>query len=76
MLSKVQADIVSQALTPETLSSQEFGSSVEITVDNEIITIHCYSKRTTTLRALVNSYLRWIIMLKNTLDLLDTVDST
>ena len=58
------ANIIFQALQPE-IKAVHNSESVHINVKDSIITLHFIAKRTATLRALINSYLRWIIMIRN-----------
>ena len=60
--SKELAGTIHQALKPES------DTRVKITVDGSTLTIDFETETLAALRALTNSYLRWIIAAKNTVD--------
>ena len=65
------ANIVVKALQPEITASQPLNSNVQIKVTGKFIQLSFTTNRTSTMRAYVNSYLRWIKMVTNSLKTLD-----
>ena len=63
MHSPALAAVVSQAFQPEVSVSQASGSSVQITVAENLLTLCFETQSTATMRALINSYLRWVKMI-------------
>ena len=63
-----QAEIVMKALKPEIDSSPSERSSVELTLSGNKIKVNIIAADATSLRATVNSYLRWIILSKDIID--------
>lgn len=69
------AAIVFKALHPEVSASGGSGSSVQIHVAENLVTL-CFSARSTaTMRALINSYLRWVMMIDEVNAVLNTTKS-
>lgn len=66
------ARTIYQALKPELHASNSLGSRVEIQVKENSITFHFEARSTAVLRALINSYLRWFIALKNSIDVINS----
>lgn len=65
MLSENLAKAIYQALKPEC------NAKAQIIVEFNIITLNFKANTLAMLRALTNSYLRWIITITNTLDVTD-----
>ena len=57
------AVIIAKALQPETATSQAFGSRVDINTIANRLQLTFETNRTSTIRAVINSYLRWIMMI-------------
>ncbi len=57
------ATVVSKAFQPEVSVSQASGSSVQISVAENLLTLSFETQSTATMRALINSYLRWVMMI-------------
>jgi tRNA threonylcarbamoyladenosine modification (KEOPS) complex Pcc1 subunit len=60
-----------KALKPETATSHAFGSRVHINRTNNRIQLIFETNRTSTSRAITNSYLRWIQMMTSSIKILD-----
>ncbi len=58
------ANLISRALQPEIAVSQASGSCVQIHVQDNLLSLEFYAQSTATIRALINSYLRWITMIQ------------
>ena len=54
------AEIVYMSIKPETIKPPTERSKPKININKNIITIQIYSKDLTSIRASINSYLRWI----------------
>lgn len=65
--SEKDLDIVSKALLPETVKSTTSRSNVKIGSASGVLTLEFEAKDTSTLRAAINSYLHWILLVSNTL---------
>ncbi len=63
------AKIILKALKPETTSSPSERASVDLNLKNEKLNIDIKATDVTSLRAAVNSYLRWITLSFNILSL-------
>lgn len=63
-----QAKIVLKALEPEVLSSPSERSTMKLDLKGNLLCVDIQAKDTTSLRASVNSYLRWIML---SLDVID-----
>lgn len=63
MHSPALAAVVSKAFQPEVSVSRASGSSVQITVAENLLTMCFETQSTATMRALINSYLRWVKMI-------------
>lgn len=61
------AAIVLEALKPETKTSPTQRSNVEIRRDGRMILLHFKARDTTALRASINSYTRWVMLVEDTL---------
>jgi KEOPS complex subunit Pcc1 len=57
-----QAEIVMKALEPEIDSSPSERSTVELNLIGKVLDVNIRALDATSLRASVNSYLRWIIL--------------
>ncbi len=57
-----QAEIVLKALEPEVDSSPSKRSRVELNLTGKVLDINITASDATSLRASVNSYLRWIML--------------
>lgn len=57
-----QANIILKALKPEINSSPSQRATVELSLKNEILDVSIKASDATSLRAAVNSYLRWIML--------------
>jgi tRNA threonylcarbamoyladenosine modification (KEOPS) complex Pcc1 subunit len=74
--SPAEAAIVFKAFQPEVAASRGIGSSVQMNVADNLVTL-CFSARSTaTLRALLNSYLRWVMMIDEVTAVLNATRST
>ena len=65
---------IHQALKPELHASNSLGSRVKIQIKENSITFYFEARSTAILRALINSYLRWFITLKNSIDVINSND--
>jgi len=63
MRSPALAAVVSKAFQPEVSTSLASGSSVQISVAENLLTLCFYAQSTAMMRALINSYLRWVMMI-------------
>ncbi|MEM2026460.1 MAG: KEOPS complex subunit Pcc1 [Candidatus Bathyarchaeia archaeon] len=63
--SESEAEIVSRSIYPETLATSKYRSRVRIIREGRDIILIFESRDTTALRAAINSYLSWLILLKN-----------
>lgn len=78
---KIEADSVKlaktiyQAIKPELQASNSLGSQVKLQIEKNMLTFYFKAQRTAILRALINSYLRWFITLKNSLDVINSKNS-
>jgi len=68
MCSSKIANIVFQALRPEAHISQKSGAKVQIEVEDSVLILSFEAQNTSRLRAIINSYLRWVITIINTID--------
>ena len=64
--SKDQLDIVLKALKPETEKSLTSRSRVQIKGEGEVLTLILEARDTSALRAVTNSYLRWVALVNDT----------
>ncbi len=55
---------VFRALKPESLSAQKSGAKIQIEVEASTLILSFEAQSKSRLRAIINSYLRWIILLK------------
>ncbi|MEM2272987.1 MAG: KEOPS complex subunit Pcc1 [Candidatus Bathyarchaeia archaeon] len=69
--SEREADVVYKAIQPETKVVLRYRTRINITRSGKRIILTFEAKDTTALRASVNSYLSWIISLKNIYDFLE-----
>lgn len=65
------AETIVKVLKPETAISHAFGSSVHINRTKNKIKITLKTNRTSTIRAIMNSYLRWIRMMTSSIEILN-----
>lgn len=63
-----QAEIVMKALEPELNSSPSERATVELNLTGKVLDVNIQASDSTSLRASVNSYIRWIML---SLDVLD-----
>jgi tRNA threonylcarbamoyladenosine modification (KEOPS) complex Pcc1 subunit len=61
------ADTIYQALMPEVNISQKAGVKASISIDGSVLTLYVEAQSIARLRALLNSYLRWIATITNTI---------
>ncbi|RJS67971.1 hypothetical protein CW680_00815 [Candidatus Bathyarchaeota archaeon] len=71
--SERESAIIYKALKPETESSPTPRSKVNIDKDGKTLTLTFKASDTTALRAAVNSYLRWIMLLDDTYSKIENV---
>ena len=64
-LSKRQQHLLLKVLMPETVKQVTSRSRVAIKIEGEGLTIQVEARDTSALRATLNSYLRWIVMIKD-----------
>ncbi len=74
--SPMVATVLFKAFQPEVVASRGSGSSVHMTVTENLLTLRFSTRSTATLRALINSYLRWVIMISEVDTVLHTPTST
>ncbi len=60
--SEDDAELVLKAIAPELTTSPSERSSINTSLDGETLKLEIYAKDTPSLRASINSYLRWIIL--------------
>ena len=63
MHSPTLASVVSKAFQPEVSVSRASGSNVHISAAENLLTLCFETQSTATMRALINSYLRWVKMI-------------
>ncbi|MEE8569538.1 hypothetical protein DRO61_04805 [Candidatus Bathyarchaeota archaeon] len=63
MRSPELATVVSKSFQPEASTSLTSGSSVQISVAENRLTLSFHAQSTGMMRALINSYLRWVMMI-------------
>ena len=61
------ADTVFQALRPEINVSQKAGAVGSISVKDSVLTLNFETQSIARLRAIINSYLRWIVTIIDTI---------
>ena len=71
--SRREAEIVYRAIRPETLSSPTQRSRAEIIFDENTLILMIEASDTTALRAAINSYLRWIMLIDETYKMLKSL---
>lgn len=69
--SEREAEIIYKAIQPETRVVLRYRTKVNVSRSGEQITLTFEAKDTIALRASINSYLSWIISLKNIYDFLE-----
>lgn len=69
--SEKEAEITYRAIQPETKVALRYRTRVNASRDGECLILSFEARDTTALRASINSYLSWIIAIKNTFDLLE-----
>ncbi|MEM1586867.1 MAG: KEOPS complex subunit Pcc1 [Candidatus Bathyarchaeia archaeon] len=69
--SEREAEVIYRAIHPETKVTLKYRTKVNVLRDGEYIMLTFEARDTTALRASVNSYLSWIISLKNVYDFLE-----
>ena len=75
MRSPALATVVSKAFQPEASTSLISGSNVQISVAENRLTLSFCAKSTGMMRALINSYLRWVMMIDKANTVLDEDNS-
>jgi tRNA threonylcarbamoyladenosine modification (KEOPS) complex Pcc1 subunit len=65
------AKTIIKVLKPETVTSHAFGSHVHINRIKNKIQLTFKTNRTSTIRAIMNSYLRWIRMMTSSIEILN-----
>jgi tRNA threonylcarbamoyladenosine modification (KEOPS) complex Pcc1 subunit len=60
-------EAIYSALKPELMASDFLGSRVQISVEDHSMTVQIEAQNIATLRACINSYLRWIMAIRETL---------
>lgn len=70
--SEGRARIVLGALKPETEISPTQRSRVKIERDGRVIVLHFKAKDTTALRASINSYTRWVMLVEEALSKIES----
>lgn len=58
-----------QALNPEVHSAQKSGARIQIEVEASMLILSFEAQSKSRLRAIINSYLRWIIAIMNTVEI-------
>lgn len=66
--SEKQLKVVLEALKPETTSPSTRRSKVQMKGEGNSLTLNFKARDTSALRAVVNSYLRWILLTKTVLE--------
>lgn len=69
--SRELAEAILRALKPELRASSSRGSRVQMRVEGNSMTLRLEARSVATMRALVNSYLRWTIAIRDTLNALN-----
>lgn len=64
-LPKGQQHLLLKVLTPETVKQVTSRSKVSIEIEGEGLTIQVEARDTSALRATLNSYLRWIVLIQD-----------
>jgi tRNA threonylcarbamoyladenosine modification (KEOPS) complex Pcc1 subunit len=70
------AQTIHQALTPEIATSNLEDVHVTVQKIDNLLIFHFKSKNIATLRALINSYLRWVFTLNKSMNVLNLRNST
>ncbi|MEM1581984.1 MAG: KEOPS complex subunit Pcc1 [Candidatus Bathyarchaeia archaeon] len=70
--SEREAEIISKSILPETEATARYRSRVKATREGNCVTLTFESKDTTALRASINSYLSWIILLRGVYSFLES----
>jgi tRNA threonylcarbamoyladenosine modification (KEOPS) complex Pcc1 subunit len=70
------AKTIHQALKPEIHTSNLEALHVKVQKTGNFLIFHFKSNNLATLRALINSYLRWVITLNKSIDIIDMKNST
>lgn len=65
------AKTIIKVLKPETATSHAFGSHVHINRTKNKLRLTFKTDRTSTIRAIMNSYLRWIRMVMSSIEILN-----
>ena len=76
MRSPALATVVSKVFQPEAFTSLISGSSVQISVAEKRLTLSFCAQSTGMMRALINSYLRWVMMIDKANAVLEEEKST
>ncbi len=70
------AKTIHRSLIPEIQMSNFKALHVQVKRIENLLIFHFNSKNTSTLRALINSYLRWVITLKKSINVINFKNST
>ena len=65
------AKTIVEVLKPETATSHAFGSHVHINNTKNKLQLRFQTDRTSTIRAIINSYLRWMRMITSSIQILN-----
>ena len=71
MCSRKFANTLFQALIPETNIPQKSETKIQIIAEDSILILRFEAKNTSRLRAIINSYLRWVITAIETIDAIE-----
>jgi len=71
--SKEYLEIVYRALVPEAAKPATTRSEAQLKIENGFLVLVVEAKDTVALRAALNAYLRWIMVLRNVLSVLDSL---
>jgi len=73
--SKKQLDIVLKALKPEAEKPLTSRSRVHVKGENGVLTLTFEARDTSALRAVTNSYLRWVALINDTLTVMEKLQA-
>ena len=71
--SQKNLDVVLKALSPETAKSASSRSRVKVSSAGNILTLGFEAKDTSALRAVINSYLHWVLLVVDTFSRLESL---
>lgn len=69
--SEREAEVIYKAIQPETKATLKYRTNVSVLRNSRYIILTFEARDTTALRASINSYLSWVISLKNIYDFLE-----